>query len=101
MFSFFKSKNESRPLDDYLVRYLEGTYQMPQDETSKLHFATTTESLASRKVTLFRIFDPAQANGADNKVSYQDLDGHRSSLQFEGRFAPDKTVTEIQDLRSQ
>lgn len=99
MFSFFKSRNESRPLDGYLVRYLAANYQMTPDETGKLHFVTTKESLAGKNVTLFRIFDPAAANGADEKVTYQALDDHRPAVAFEGRFAPNKTVTEINDLR--
>ncbi len=100
LFSFFKSRKESRQLDNYLTRYLAGTYQMSAEETDKLHFVTTTESLASRKVTMFRIFDPQEANGSAEALTYGDLDNHRASLKFEGRFAPDKTVTEIKDLRN-
>lgn len=100
MFSLFKSKKGSQPLDQYLVRYLSGTYQMTDDQIGKLRFATTTESLASQKVTLFRIFDPAAANGSADSITYQGLDDHKSSLLFEGRFAMNNTVTEIRDLRA-
>ena len=100
MFSFFKSKNDSRPLDQYLVRYLAGTYQMSSDEIDKLHYATTNETLAGQKVTMFRIFDPSMANGSAEKLTYEALNDHMASLQFEGRFAKNKTVTEIKDLRS-
>ncbi len=99
LFSLFKSNKKSRVLDDYLARYLAGTYQMGQEETDKLHFVTATESLASQKVTMFRIFDPQLANSNGEAVSYADLDGQMGSLQFEGRFAKNKTVTEIKDLR--
>lgn len=73
---------------------------MTPEETGKLHFVTTTESLASQKVTLFRIFDPSTLNGTAEDQTYKDLDGHTSSLRFEGRFAQNKTVTEIRDMRS-
>lgn len=99
MFSFFKSKNDSRPLDQYLVRYLAGTYQMSSDETDKLHYVTASETLADQKITMFRIFDPSMAIGSAEKMTYEALSDHTASVLFEGRFAKNKTVTEIKDLR--
>lgn len=100
MFSIFKSSKNSGPLDQYLVRYLAGTYQMGTEETDKLHFVTKNETLASQKVTMFRIFDPTGTNSDDAGVKFDALDDQRSALQFEGRFAKNKTVTEIRDLRT-
>ncbi len=98
LFSFLKSKG-SRPLDQYLARYMAGTYKMPQDEIDKLRFATTKQTLASRKVTLFRIFDAGMVNGDVDDVTYESLDQQQGAVRFEGRFANNKTVTEIKDMR--
>lgn len=100
MFSLFGSRKGAKPIDDYLARYLTATYQMSDEETGKLHFVTTTESLASQKVTLFRIFEPSGSSADQDKVSYESLDADSPSIKFEGRFAKNKTVTEIRDLRS-
>lgn len=73
---------------------------MGTEETGKLHFVTKKESLASQNVTLFRIFEPTAANVDADSMKYDALDEQRSTLKFEGRFAKNKTVTEIRDLRN-
>ena len=99
MFSFFRWRGHSRSLDDYLVRYLTAHYGMTADQLGELRFTTSKRKLASRNVTVFRIFDPSLTGDPNNRNSYADLDDHQGALQFEGTFASDKSVTEIKDLR--
>ena len=101
MFSFLKAmRGQSRPLNDYLTRYLVGTYGMSKNEASRLHFTETKQRLASMNVKLFRVFDPETVSGNGESVPYASLDENQAAVVFEGRYAADGTVTEIKDLRT-
>lgn len=101
MFSFFKSwRGRSRDLDGYFTRYLTAHYNMTPEELSKLKFTTDTDRIASRDVTMFRVYDPERTTTSVDKITYKLLDDYPEAIMFQGRFAANNTVTEIKDLRS-
>ena len=100
MISFFKfRRGESRPLGDYMTRYLSGTYGMEKPELNQLRCAQSSERIAGRKVKLFRVFDPRLVGVSTDPVTYSSLDDSRDTVLFEGRFAANGTITEIEDRR--
>ena len=100
MFSFFKTwRNRTRVLDTYLIEYLQQSYKLSDADIKKLEFVTGTEQIASKSVSLFRVYDPSKTAVSPDKMTYAGLNSQRGAIQFEGRFANNGNISEIKDLR--
>jgi hypothetical protein len=100
MFSFLKSRRiRTHALDTYLTEYLAYKYRLTPAEVAHLQYVKADERIASRDVSLFRIYDPARVGSSNGKVTYAVLNSSPEAVLFEGRFAPNGNVSEIKDLR--
>lgn len=99
MIPFFSGRrNRVQLLSPEFSTYLDTKYGLSQESTTGWRYIEGSTTVASRKVKLFRIFDPA-AVPAGAKISYDALDEVSKAVQFEGRLAKDGSISQFKDAR--
>jgi hypothetical protein len=84
---FWKREPNVSSLPEGLSRHLGWRYSLDQEILERLRCASLMSGFGAKKTTFFRVFDPALLSKEAPVVRrYNDLDAHRSAIQFEGRL---------------
>jgi hypothetical protein len=98
--SFLTSwRNSAKPLDAQFSAYLKEKFDLDASETSKWMLVYGSTMLASRKVKLFRVYDPALLTG-DKNVNYDSLAALPAAVKFQGAMSSNGEVGQFNDVRA-
>jgi hypothetical protein len=92
-------RNRVQDLDENFLATLTKDHNLDPDAAGTWRMVKGSAMVASKKVTLFRIFDPALLKGL--VVNYKMLDSNRGAVQFEGRIGNNGFVSNINDVRAE
>ena len=95
--SLFKKKSE--PIDAQFNRYLNQKYGLETSETEGWRLIYGSTKLASRKVKLFRVYNPAKLADVTSRPSYDELSASPEAVMFEGQISSNGDVGQFRDVR--
>jgi hypothetical protein len=96
MFDFLRKSNQAQKPSEALLQALQASDLPPGTEASKLGVAESTGRYSGRKVTFFRVFDPAGAAkrsiNVTSRRAYGDLDANLDLVVRSGHIEEDGTI---------
>lgn len=91
--------NKSKGLDERYTDFLSAKYGLDESVTASWLMAYGSTTLASRKVKLFRMYDPALLEDSTQNMSYDKLEATPGAVMFEGQLASDGNMGQFKDMR--
>lgn len=96
-----KLLKRSQLLDEQFTGYLREKYGVDPAESGKWRLAYGSTTLASRKVKLFRVYDPARLSDPAKLMAYDALANSSDAVMFEGQLSKNGDVGQFRDMRQQ
>lgn len=91
--------NKSKPLDSDVQQALASQFNLDDDQIKEWRMVDGSTTLASRKVKLFRVYNPAELADPSKNVTFKSLDGSPKALKFEGQLSSSGRIGECKDVR--